>query len=118
MALKGDKFIRTGIFVEQQHVDDLLDLVNSFIEKTDLPKNIKYGMDFDREIVKTDGDKRIGNTGMFVSQEDFDILSEHINTILILYGMPTPTERCITGIQRNREITISLVTDENEALRK
>jgi len=118
MALKGEIFIRTGIFVDQKHVDKLIEMVEVLTKKADLPEDKQYGIDIDMEIVEASNSTRGKTTGKFIDQEDFKDIMEYLNSVLVSYGMPIPTERCITGIQRNGEISISLVTDENELMRE
>jgi len=109
------RILRTGIFVSNKDFELMMDLRKEYLNRKNLPELTDgrwYGWDYSGRIIKMHPELgREEELDVYFTSEEMDEVKEFIDGIVQKHGFPKSTERCVIGIQKNKEITVSVKRD-------
>lgn len=109
MSGKNKRIFYTGVFVSEIDLNELLEIRNKIVTEKELPtvSVCHYGFDYDGRMVQVcEGVRK--ELDVYLTKAELEVLNSVIDGITAKYGFPKPTDRCVIGVQKNKEITITV----------
>uniref|UniRef100_A0A6H2A2H3 Uncharacterized protein n=1 Tax=viral metagenome TaxID=1070528 RepID=A0A6H2A2H3_9ZZZZ len=106
------RFIWSGVFVSDEDFNQMVEMRKELLQSKNLPyektqDGFLYGWDYDGRIVRSNENGR-EELDIYFNAIEMDKAINVIDGIVQKNGFPKSTQRCVFGIQENKEITICI----------